>query len=76
LTSSIKFEPQEKKIKVVTQTPPEITKFLPYPSEKTQKSKEPMHITPQKWLFQTPSEILVHRGRGCTLNGMALGIFH
>jgi hypothetical protein len=32
----------------------------------------PMHTTPQKWLFQTPSEILVHRGGGgCTLNGMA-----
>ena len=30
-----------------------------------------MHTTPQKWLFQTPSEILVHRGV-CTLNGMAL----
>jgi hypothetical protein len=29
-----------------------------------------MHTTPQKWLFQTPSEILVHRGV-CTLNGMA-----
>ena len=34
----------------------------------------PMHTTPQKWLFQTPSEILVHGGGGgggCTLNGMA-----
>ena len=28
-----------------------------------------MHTTPQKWLFQTPSEILVHGG--CILNGMA-----
>jgi hypothetical protein len=55
--------------------PPEIKKFLPYPSEKTRTSKKPMHITPQKWLFQTPSEILVHRGV-CTLNGMALVIFH
>ena len=33
----------------------------------------PMHTTPQKWLFQTPSEILVHRGV-CTLNGMAHSI--
>jgi hypothetical protein len=24
----------------------------------------PMHTTPQKWLFQTPSEILIHRGGG------------
>jgi hypothetical protein len=30
----------------------------------------PMHTTPQKRLFQTPSEILVHRGV-CILNGMA-----
>ena len=29
-----------------------------------------MQTTPQKWLFQPPSEILVHRGV-CTLNGMA-----
>ena len=29
-----------------------------------------MHTTPQKRLFQTPSEILVHRGV-CILNGMA-----
>ena len=42
--------------------PPEIKKFLPYPSEKNAKIE---------WLFQTPSDILVHRGV-CTLNGMAL----
>jgi hypothetical protein len=30
-----------------------------------------MHTTPQKWLFQHPSEILVHRGGGGILNGMA-----
>ena len=30
-----------------------------------------MHTTPQKRLFQPPSEILVHRGV-CILNGMAL----
>jgi hypothetical protein len=30
-----------------------------------------MHTTPQKRLFRTPSEILVHRGV-CILNGMAL----
>jgi hypothetical protein len=29
-----------------------------------------MHTTPQKWFFQTPSEILVHGGV-CILNGMA-----
>ena len=34
----------------------------------------PMHTTPQKWLFQTSSEILVHRGV-CTLNGRAQSHF-
>jgi hypothetical protein len=44
--------------------PPEIKKFLPYPSEKTQRSKD----AEKKRLFQTPSEILVHKGV-CILNG-------
>jgi hypothetical protein len=71
-TRSIKFEPQRKKDQSAdTNTPPEINKFLPYPSEKKRKDQRmPMHTTPQKWLFQTPSKILVHRGV-CTLNGMA-----
>jgi hypothetical protein len=39
-TSSIKFEPLRKKDQSAdTNTPPEIKKFLPYPSEKMQRSK-------------------------------------
>jgi hypothetical protein len=70
-TRSIKFEPLRKKDQSAdTSTPSEIKKFLPYPSK---DKRMPMHTPPQKWLFQTPSEILVHRGGGgCTLNGMAL----
>jgi hypothetical protein len=41
-----------------------IKKFLPYPSEKMQRSKD----AEKKRLFQTPSEILVHKGV-CILNG-------
>jgi hypothetical protein len=40
------------------------------PQKKRKDQRIPMHTTPQKWLFQTPSEILVHRGV-CTLNRMA-----
>jgi hypothetical protein len=48
-TSSIKFEYLRKKDQSAdANTPPEIKKCLPYPSEKTQTSKEPMHITPLK----------------------------
>jgi hypothetical protein len=58
---------------VPTQTPPppEIKKFLPYPSEKTQRSKDADAHNPSETAFQHPSEILVHRGV-CILNGMAL----
>jgi hypothetical protein len=41
------------------------------PQKKRKDQRMPMHTTPQKQLFQTPSEILVHRGGGI-LNGMAL----
>jgi hypothetical protein len=73
-TSSIKFEPLRKKIKLPTQTPSQKLRNFAIPLRKNAKIKGMlMHTTPQKWLFQTPSEILVHRGGGgCTLNGMAL----
>jgi hypothetical protein len=69
-TRSINLNPLEKKDQSAdTNTPPpEIKKFLPYPSEKCKDQRMPMHT--QKRLFQTPAEILVHRGV-CTLNGMA-----
>jgi hypothetical protein len=63
--------PKKERSKCRHKHPPEMKKFLPYPSEKTQRSKDADAHNPQKWLFQTPSEILVHRGV-CTLNGIAL----
>ena len=40
-TRSIKFEPLRKKDQSAdTNTPPEIKKFLPYPSEKMERSKD------------------------------------
>jgi hypothetical protein len=69
-TRSIKFEPLRKKIKVPTQTPPQkLINFCLTPQKKRKDQRMPMHTTPQKRLFQTPSEILVHRGV-CILNGM------
>jgi hypothetical protein len=60
-----------KKIKVPTQAPPQkLRNFCLTPQKKRKDQRMPMDTTPQKWLFQTPSEILVHRGV-CTLNGMA-----
>ena len=54
-----------------TQTPPQkLRNFCLTPHKKRKDQRMPMHTTPQKRLFQTPSEILVHRGV-CILNGMA-----
>ena len=63
-TRSIKFEPLRKKVQSTdTNIPPEIKKFLPLtPQKKRKDQRMPMHTTPQKRLFQPPSEILVHRG--------------
>ena len=54
-TSSIKFEPLRKKYQSAdTNTPPEIKKFLPYPSEKTQRSKDADAHNPSETAFSTP----------------------
>jgi hypothetical protein len=53
---------------VPTQTPPpKLRNFCLTPQKKRKDQRMPMHTTPQKRLFQTPSEILVHRGV-CILN--------
>ena len=59
-TRSIKLEPLRKK--VPTQTPPQKLRNFCLTPRKDQRM--PMHTTPQKRLFQTPSEIIVHRGGG------------
>jgi hypothetical protein len=70
-TMSIKFEPLRKKYQSAdTNTPQKLRNFYLTPQKKRKDQRMPMHTTPQKWLFQTFSEILVHRGV-CTLNGMA-----
>jgi hypothetical protein len=54
-TRSIKFEPLRRKIKVLTQIlPPEIKKFLPYPSEKTRRSKDADAHNPSETAFSNP----------------------
>ena len=54
-TRSIKFEPQRKKDQSAdTNTPPEINKFLPYPSEKTQRSKDADAHNPSEMAFSNP----------------------
>jgi hypothetical protein len=55
-TRSRKFEPQRKKDQSAdTNTPPpEINKFLPYPSEKTQRSKDADAHNPSKMAFSNP----------------------
>ena len=70
-TRSIKFEPLRKKDQSAdTNTPPQkLRNFCLTPQKKCKDQRMPMHTTPQKRLFQTPS-YLVHRGV-CTLNGMA-----
>ena len=74
-TRSIKFEPLRKKIKVPTQTSPQkLRNVCLTPQKKRKDQRMPMHTTPQKRLFQPPSEILVHRGV-CILNGMAQNNF-
>ena len=70
-TRSIKFEPLRKKDQSAdTNTPQKLRNFSLTPQKKRKDQRMPMHTTPQKQLFQTPSEILVHRGV-CILNGMA-----
>ena len=51
-----KISTPKKKIKVPTQTPspPEIKKFLPYPSEKTQRSKDADAHNPSEMAFSNP----------------------
>ena len=54
-TRSIKFEPLRKKDqRADTNTPPEIKKFLPYPSEKTQRSKDADAHNPSETAFSNP----------------------
>jgi hypothetical protein len=62
---SIKFKPLRKNIKVLTQThpPQKLRNFCLTPQKKHKDQRMPMHTTPPKQLFQTPSEILVHRGQ-------------
>ena len=51
-------------IKVPTQNTPliDIWNFLPYPSEKLQRSKEADNHNPQKFVSSNPSEHFIHRG--------------
>ena len=64
-TRSIKFKPLRKKIKVPTQSSPQkLRNFCLTPQKKHKDQRMPMHTTPHKQLFQTPSEILIHRGGG------------
>ena len=64
-TRSIKFKPLRKKDQSAdTNIPPEIKKFFLTPQKKRKDQRMPMHTTPQKQLFQTPSEILIHRAGG------------
>jgi hypothetical protein len=54
-TSSIKFQPLRKKSKCRHKhPPPEIKKFLPYPSEKTQRSKDADAHNPSEMAFSNP----------------------
>jgi hypothetical protein len=54
-TRSIKFEPLRKKDQSAdTNTPPEIKKFLPYPSEKAQRSKDADAHNPSETAFSNP----------------------
>ena len=69
----IKFEPLRKKDQSAdtnTHTP-EIKKFLPYPSEKTQRSKDADGHNPSETAFSNPLRNSRPQGRGCILNGMA-----
>jgi hypothetical protein len=65
-TSSIKFEPLRREDQSAdTNTPlPEIKKFLPNPSEKTQRSKDADAHNPSETAFSNPSEIRVHGAGG------------
>jgi hypothetical protein len=72
-TSSIKFEPLRKKDQSADPNmhpPQKLRNVCLTPQKKRKDQRMLMHTTPQKRLFQTPSEILVHRGGGggCILN--------
>jgi hypothetical protein len=55
LFNIIKFEPLRKKDQSAdTNTPPEIKKFLPYPSEKTERSKDADAHNPSETDFSNP----------------------
>ena len=74
MDESIKFKPLRKKDQSAdTNTPPEIKKFLPYPSEKTQRSKNADAQQPlRNSFFKTPQKFSSIGGGGGILNGMAL----
>jgi hypothetical protein len=56
LTRLIKFEPLRKKDQSADRHkhPPEIKKFFPYPSEKTQRSKDADAHNPSETAFSNP----------------------
>jgi hypothetical protein len=65
------WTPKKKRSKCRHKHPPQkLRNFCLTPQKKCKDQRMPLHTTPQKRLFQTPSEILVHRGV-CILNGMA-----
>jgi hypothetical protein len=48
------WTPKKKDQSADTNTPPEINKFLPYPSEKTQRSKDADAHNPSEMAFSNP----------------------
>ena len=77
-TRSIKLEPLRKKDQSADTNPPQkLRNFCLTPQKKCKDQRMSMHTTPQKRLFQTPSEILVHRGGGGYIkwNGPSLKVF-
>ena len=48
------WTPKKKDQSADTNTPPEIKKFLPYPSEKTQRSKDADAHNPSEMAFSNP----------------------
>ena len=65
-TRLIKFKPLRKKDQSAdTNIPPEIKKFLPYPSEKTQRSKDAdAHVQPVRNSFFKPLQKFSSMGGG------------
>ena len=71
-TRSIKFEPLRKKDQSADTNSPPPQKLRNFCLTPRKKRKDPMHTTPQKWLFQTPQKFSsIEGGGGCILNGMA-----